>query len=207
MNSNTNTIESVTALFSGAALLAGTNESAMRQMKSGLVSIASVTNHESKKGAQSVKICFDAIAAGQDGHDEYLRTSSAENLKRSLNKLRYMFKHANVDTANAAINALPNPFVVPTGEDSKPIIFTTNDELEAIRATHGEDTDWLWLNDGDTKERVCVTLTDPKAYCDAFIAAVELLKDAQFYLQVKAPSGDDRFQRLEAIKKPMTLGA
>lgn len=200
------TVESINALFSGTALVNGTKESSMREMKSGMASIASVTNHTSKKGAQSVKVVFDALAPNQEGHDEYLRTSSAENLRKSLAKIRYLFTHTDKPEALAAFSALPVPFTVPVGEDKQPIMFKTNEELDAIKAIHGENVDFLWASDDkESKERVCVIINDPKAYCDQVIEAIKLLEDSQYFLQVKAPNGDQRFQRLEAIKKPINL--
>lgn len=169
-------------------------------MLSGVATLQSVTNHVSAKGTQSVKFCFDAVAPNQDGHDEYLRTSQATFLTKSIQKLVYLLVHSDNEEAKTAFGLLPEPFTVVNGADGQPIFFETKEELEGIRAEYGEDIDFMWNDDDKSTNRYCVRVPDGKAYCDQVIAVFSKLVGNNYSLGIKAPTDTDNFQRLTAIK-------
>jgi len=201
-----NTIKS----FNGSALLGRTNESALKSMLSGVATLSSVTNHVSAKGTQSVKFTFDATAPGQQGHDEYLRTSQATFLTKSLQKLVYLLVHSDNEEAKTAFGQLPDAVTVVNGADGQPIYFETKEELEGIRAEYGEDIDFMWVDDDESTARYCVKVADGKAYCDQVIAIFSKLVGSKYNLKVRKPISaqeaitlnckPDNFQRLKSIE-------
>jgi len=201
-----NTIKS----FSGSALLGRTNESALKSMLSGVAKLSSVTNHVSAKGTQSVKFTFDASAPNQEGHDEYLRTSQATFLTKSMQKLVYLLVHSNNEEAKTAFGQLPEPVTVVNGADGNPIYFETKEELEGIRAEYGEDIDFMWVDDDESTARYCVRVTEGKAYCDQIIAVFSKLVGTKYSLKIRKPISaedavkmnvkPDNFQRLKSIE-------
>lgn len=190
--------------FSGAALLENSKENSIRRMKSGVATLIAVSVIMSaKSGKAAVKFVFNALAGGGAGHDEYLRTSSAEVLKQTLGKLRYAFINSTNEAHKALIAKLPDPFrVVMVGEgDAKtPLTFKTNEELENLRAQYGQNLDWIWAGN-DSKDRVALFLDKPEEYAQAFAACAEQLVGTSYSLQVGQPTNGERFQTLKSIEK------
>lgn len=192
--------------FSGSSMIADTKESALRSMTSGIATLKSASSHQSKRKLgginEGVRLVFDAVAPNQDGHDEYFRTSTANNLSKSIAKFRYLFTFGNNEDATKAFSELPNPFTEVVGDDGKCLTISTADELTTIRSVHGEDVDTLEI-DGI---KYCVRVVDAKAYCDAFIVAVTKLVDYQYFLKIASADKDDRgFQKLISIQAPPSV--
>lgn len=185
--------------FSGAAILGNTKEAAIRRMKTGIATLVAIVVQASRSGAPTVKFVFDSLLGGGAGHDEYLRTSTAENLKQTLMKLRYAFVNSGNPAHRELIAKLPNPFTVIM-VDGKPLVFLTNDELEAIKAKHGQNVDWIWAG-RDSKERVAVLFENKEQYAQAFAACAEELKGQNYSLRIAQPKDGERFQKLESIEK------
>jgi hypothetical protein len=203
-------MNNLTKSFSGSALLGRTNESALKSMLSGTATLSSVTNHTSKANGNCVKFTFDATAPGQQGHDEYLRTSQASYLTRSLQKLVYLLVHSDNEEAKTMFGALPDATTVINGADGQPIYFETKEELEGLRADHGEDIDFMWVDDDKSTARYCVRIDDSKGYCDQIVAIFSKLVGAKYSLKIRKPISaeeaiklkckPDNFQRLNSIE-------
>lgn len=186
-------------IFGGANLLAQSKESSMRSMKSGMATIDAISVH-TKGDSHSLKISFNALAKGQDGHDEYLRTSTAERYRKSLGKAIYLFAHANNDEVKALIQTLPNPISFVKDDTGNNIAFQSNDELEGIRAQYGEDVDFIWASeDKGDKTRIAVRFADKAAFVQKLSEVFSKLIGQSYKLQITPPNGEERFQRLSAI--------
>ena len=191
-------------LLGGASILEGTSDAVKVTMKSGLATLASVKPHTSKKGNECAKLVFRTLVSPDDensGHEEYVSLSEGARFERVFKKLVYIVKHSNNAQAIEAFKALPNPIKVIMNEQGQPLIFTTNDELESIRANYGENTTFLWVEDSATKERVAIQFTNPSEYIQQIIGVFSMCKGAKYLLDVK--QDDSRgFQRLVSINAP-----
>lgn len=191
-------------LFGGASILENTSDAVKVTMKNGIATLHSVVPHVSKKGNNCAKLVFRTLVAPDDetkGHEEYVSLSEGARFARVFGKLVYMFKHSNNQPAIDAFKALPNPVTVLKNEQGQPLIFTTNDELEGIRASFGEDVTFVWVDDSKEKERVAIKFNNPEEYIQQLINVFGMLKGEKYKLEVKQDE-DRGFQRLISINAP-----
>ncbi len=187
--------------YTGKGLSARSNSSALKTMNSGIAKLVSATLHlKESTGSISVKMSYDALAPNQDGIDEYIRTSKATFLEKDIEKIKYLFDHSDNAEAKSAWDAMPSPFTEVL-VDGQNVIFQTNEELDAIRATQGENIDFLWVPENKEKKRFCVIVTDAKAYADALLNAVNLLVGEKYHLTITQAGDKSNFARIKSIMK------
>lgn len=202
--------------FGGAQLSTNAKSSALRTMKSGFAKLEDATVHtKTKDGVEtySVKVNFGALAKGEDGINDFIRTSRANELAKAINKYRYLFIHAD---KTDLLSSLPNPFVAYTqevdvvqneGTDQESVIKVTKPieitdlktELPALREMHGDELEFIFDNSNDDNKCYAVRVNEPKAYCEALCEIINKLKDTTYRLKIT--SGDRNFDQISNITK------
>jgi hypothetical protein len=191
-------------LFAGASMLENTSDAVKVTMKSGLATLSNVTAHTSKKGNACAKLVFRTLLAPDDetqGHEEYISLSEGARFARVFGKLVYLVKHSKNQEAINAFLALPNPVTVLKNEQGQPLVFTTNDELEGIRNSFGEDVTFIWNDDSENKERTAIKFNNPEEYIQQLINVFGKFVGDKYKLDVKQDA-ERGFQRLVSINAP-----
>jgi hypothetical protein len=209
------------ALFSGAGALANTSESVKVTMDNGLATLKSTVAHTSKKGHKCAKIVFSSNLAPTDetqGHVEYVSMSEGARFLRVFSKIVYIAKHSTNEGAKQMFAQLGNPVEyvlsneqlvinnIPQFEADgttpimAPIEFTTNEELNEIKDSYGEDVTFIWAED-DKKTRIAIRFSNPEEYIAKLITVLQGFTGGVFYLETKMDK-DRGFQRLVSINEP-----
>ncbi len=187
--------------LSGTVALSNTSDVVKVRMNNGVAILSKVEAHTSKKGNKGIKLVFRTIAAPNDetkGHEEYISLSEGARFARSFGKIVYLAKHSTNAEAIEAFKSLPEPAKVLMNEQGQPIVFSTNDEFNAIKETYGEETTFVWTDD-DSKQRIAIQFINKDAYVDALTGALSEFIGGKYKLEVKE---DDRgFQQLLSIAK------
>ena len=191
--------------FGGANLLTNAKSSALRTMKSGFAKLVKASLHTKERDgveSYSVKIEFDALASNQDGIVDYIRTSRANELAKAIKKYQYLFTYGGNAEAETMFKALPQPFAPINGEDGKIIeIASVKEELEGLRALHGDNFDFIYKSSDRDSVAYAVTVTDAKAYCESLIACINKLVEAEATYRLKITEGRNNFDQVSTITK------
>jgi len=205
-------MKDLNALFSGAGALANTSDNVKITMPNGLATLIDVTEHLSKKKNDCALIRFRGNAKPDDetfGHDEYVSMSEGARFERVFKKIVYIAKHSKNEQARQLFAQLPNPMEYINGtfndageliESDTPIEFTTNEQLETIRAMHGEDVKFIWADD-DHNTRIALRFINAKEYIAQLITVLKGFIGEVFYLETKIDKNRG-FQKLLSINQP-----
>ena len=196
-------MKNLNELFSGAGALANTSDAVKITMPNGLATIKAVTPHTSKKGNECALISFQSNARPTDetsGHNEYVSMSEGARFVRVFAKIVYIAKHSKNEQARQAFASLPNPVEYVNGADGNPIVFSTNEELVAIREANGEDVTFVWADD-DKNSRIAIRFVNPTEYIAQLIAVLQGFVGEIFFLETKLDK-ERGFQRLVSINQP-----
>ncbi len=199
-------MEDFLSQFGGAQLLSNAKSSALRTMESGFAKLVEAKLHTKTKGGietYSVKVEFDALAPKQDGIDDYIRTSRANELAKAINKYKYLFIYQDNIEANNAFNACGNPFkAIQETVEVDGVTVTRNieitslkEDLPRLRELHGEQLDYVYVNDVP----MAVEVVDAKGYCEKLTSAINMLKDSTYRLKITA--GRNNFDQISTITK------
>jgi hypothetical protein len=205
--------------FGGAELLNNANSSALKTMESGFASLVGANLHTKTKGdrtTHSVKIEFNALAPKQDGIDDYIRTSRANELAKAINKYKYLFIHSDNADARKAFNELPLPFEAYTqevdvvqneGTEQETVVKeiraidvkSLKEDLPKLRALHGEELDFIFPNSDKDSVAKAVKVINHEVYCTKLAEAINLLKGSTYRLKITA--GKNNFDQVSTITK------
>ena len=67
-------------------------------------------------------------------------------------------------------------------------VSASKDEYDTLKATHGDDIDFLWLSDVDdataknSDKRVLCKFTNAEAYIDAYVNVMQNFLNEEYYL-------------------------
>jgi hypothetical protein len=181
--------------------LSTANETALKSMKSGLAKLSSVLEHIGKKsGNKGIKLVFDAIASGCQGHDEYISFSRPNDYQRVMSKLRYLFVHANNEDAKKLYESAQsmNPFQVITvveNGNAIPLTWTDKNSKDTQIALHGEQEGmkefWDDIDPKDkSKGRICYAVKDSdnqEAILQALLSAFKAIEGSIYMLEIREP--------------------
>jgi len=196
-------------LFSGASILDNTSDNVKVAMNNGVAILHSVEKHTSKKGNSCAKLVFRTLGTPNDetkGHIEYVSLSDGARFARVISKLVYLAVHSANKEAIEAFRALPNAVTVLKNEQGQPLVFSTNEELEGIRESYGENTTFIWMPDDADNRRVAIQFNEIEIYIAAFIAAMNGFVGEKYMLEVKKDErGFQQLLSIGAIPKKATL--
>jgi hypothetical protein len=214
--------------MSGAELLASATVMAPRRTfpVNGTAVLTDVELKESKSGYPTISLNFVSDIDPDQGINDYLRMSSARDLNKSINRIKYAFIYGGNEEALNAFAGIVQPIVaadlagnlieqpqwvtfdVEPTEDGKTGLPSDKigEYLKACRESN-ENFDFIEMDVKDENgtligRKFCPAKIDDsklEAFATAMESALSLLCDTTYYLQTRM-SRDEKYQNISHIK-------